>query len=104
MFRGVKSLRRSRIDFTPLLALVVLSIVRSLLSMFAQYGKISIWTVIAVIISGLWNSFFSLLLFILIVLLIVRLIVTNKTTTNAYNVINALDPILDSPTPCCSSF
>ncbi len=97
MFRGVKSLRRSRVDFTPLLALVVLSIVRSLLSMFAQYGKISIWTVIAVIISGLWNSFFSLLLFILIVLLIIRLIATNKTTTSAYNVINALDPILDSP-------
>ncbi|MBR2282650.1 MAG: YggT family protein [Spirochaetales bacterium] len=97
MFRGFKGLRRSRVDFTPLLALVVLSIVRSLLSMFAQYGRISIWTIIAVVISGLWNSFFSLLLFILIVLLIVRLVFTNKTTTSAYNVINALDPILDGP-------
>ncbi len=97
MFRGFKSLRRSRVDFTPLLALVVLSIVRSLLNMFAQYGKISVWTVIAVIISGLWNSFFSLLLFILVVLLIVRLVLTNKTSSSAYNAINAIDPILDSP-------
>jgi len=97
LFRGFKSLRRSRVDFTPLLALVVLNIVKSLLSMFAQYGKISLWTVIAVIISGLWNSFFSFLLFLLIVLLIVRLVLTNKTTSSAYNAMNAIDPILDGP-------
>ena len=97
MFRGVSSLRRSHIDFTPLLALVVLNIVRSLLSMFATYGKITIWTVIAVVINGLWSSFFSLLLFILIVLLIVRLIAGHNNGTSSLNVINALDPILDSP-------
>ncbi len=97
LFKGVSALRRSRVDFTPLLALVVLNIVKSLLQMFAEYGTISIWTILAVMISGLWNSFCSFLMVILIILIIVRLVLTNKTTASAYNMKNAIDPILDGP-------
>ena len=45
LFRGVKSLRRSIVDFTPFLALVLLNLVRSILRLFAQAESLSIWLV-----------------------------------------------------------
>ena len=97
LFRGARGLRRSAVDFTPLLALLVLNLVRSLLSIFAQTGELTVWIVIAVIVDGLWGSFISLLLFILIVLLIIRLGVGRSNSYRATTVVNTLDSILDGP-------
>lgn len=97
LFRGVKGLRRSAVDFTPLLALVVLNLVRSILSIFAQTGEITVWIIIAILVEGLWSSFFSLLIFILIVLLVVRLIAGRSNGYRANNIINTIDSILDGP-------
>ena len=97
IFSGVKSLRRSNIDLTPLLALVLLNFVRSVLSMFASVGKISLWTILAILINGLWYSFFTFILVVLIILLIIRLVLGRSNTPGASNWINTLDPILDAP-------
>ena len=97
LFRGARGLRRSAVDFTPLLALVVLNLVKSILSIFSQTGEITIWIIIAVIIDGLWGSFVSLLLFILIVLMIIRLAVGRSNGYRATGAINTIDSILDGP-------
>ena len=96
LFSGVKSLRRSNIDLTPLLALVLLNFVRSILSMFASVGEISLWTILAILIDGIWHSFFTFILVALIILLIIRLALGQSNTPGANNWINTLDPILDS--------
>ena len=97
LFSGVSSLRRSNIDLTPLLALVLLNFVRSVLSMFSSVGEISLWTILAVLINGLWYSFFTFILVVLIILLIIRLALGKSNTPGANNWINTIDPILDAP-------
>lgn len=97
LFSGVSSLRRSNIDLTPLLALVLLNFVRSVLSMFSSVGEISLWTILAILINGLWYSFFTFILVVLIILLIIRLALGKSNTPGANNWINTIDPILDAP-------
>lgn len=96
-FKGVKSLRRSNIDFTPLLAFVILNLVRSILSLVAETYSFTLWTILAIIINGLWSSMVSFLMILLIVLLIVRLIVSASRNPSSDNWLNTIDPIIDSP-------
>ena len=65
--------------------------------MFASVGKISLWTILAILINGLWYSFFTFILVVLIILLIIRLVLGRSNTPGASNWINTLDPILDAP-------
>ena len=97
IFRNVKSLRRSVVDFTPFLALVVLNLIRSVLSLFARSADITLWVVIAIFVQGLWESFFSFILILLLVVLIVRFFIGRSQSPTANNVINVIDPILDGP-------
>ena len=97
LFRGVKSLRRSTLDFTPVLALVLLNLLKSVLSMIARVDNITVWLVFAVIIDGLWSSLVSFLLILLLILLIVRFFVGRSTNPGADNLINSIDPVLDAP-------
>ena len=97
IFRGVKSLRRSMIDFTPFLALVILNLVKSILSLISQAESLSLWVVLAILVEGLWSSFFSFILILLLIILIVRFFVGRSQSPNANNVINTIDPILDGP-------
>ena len=97
VFRGVKSLRRSNIDFTPLLAFVVLNLVRSILGFIADTTSFTVWTILAIIINGLWSSMLSFLMILLIVLLVVRLIVGSSRNPSSDNMLNTIDPIIDAP-------
>ena len=97
MFRGVKSLRRSNVDFTPLLAFVVLNLVRSILGLIADTSNFTVWTILAIIIDGLWSSMVSFLMILLIVLLVIRLIVSSSRNPSSDNWLNTIDPIIDSP-------
>ena len=97
LFSGVSSLRRSNIDLTPLLALVLLNFVRSVLSMFASVGEISLWTILAILVNGIWYSFFTFILVFLIILLIIRLALGQSNAPGADNWINTIDPILNVP-------
>ena len=96
-FKSVKSLRRSTVDLTPFLALVILNLVKNILSLFAQSSYLTLGVVFAIFIEGLWQSFFSFLLILLLVILIVRFFVGRSQSPNANNVINVIDPILDGP-------
>ena len=96
-FSGVTSLKRSNIDLTPLLALVVLNFVRSVLGMFATVGQLNLWTVLAIFVNGIWYSFFTFILVSLIILLIIRLVLGYSNTAETNNWINTIDPILDRP-------
>ena len=81
-FSGVTSLKRSNIDLTPLLALVVLNFVRSVLGMFATVGQLNLWTVLAIFVNGIWYSFFTFILVALIILLIIRLVLASQEPTH----------------------
>ena len=97
MFRGVKSLRRSNVDFTPILAFVVLNLARSILSLIAGTTNFTAWTILAIIINGVWSSMLSFLMILLIVLLVVRLIVGSSRNPSSDNLLNTIDPIIDAP-------
>ena len=97
MFKGVKSLRRSALDFTPVLALVILNMVKSILSLISKVQDVTIWLVIAIIIESLWSSLISFLLILLLVVLIVRFFLGKSNSAEVNNIINAIDPILDAP-------
>ena len=97
LFRGVKGLRRGTLDFTPILAFVVLNLVRSILSLIGEATSFTLWTILAIIVNGLWSSMFSFLLILLIILLIVRLVIGNSRNPSSNNWINTIDPLIDSP-------
>ena len=97
LFSGVKSLRRSNLNLTPLLALVVLNLVRTLLGTFAEIGTFTGGLVLAVLLEVVWRNLGSFLLFILIVLLVIRVFLGRSVSPEANNWINNIDPILDSP-------
>ena len=88
LFRGAKGLRRGNMDFTPLLAFVVLNLVRSILSLIGEATSFTLWTILAIIVNGLWSSMFSFLLILLIILLIVRLVIGNSRNPSSNNWIN----------------
>ena len=97
LFRGAKGLRRGNMDFTPLLAFVVLNLVRSILSLIGEATSFTLWTILAIIVNGLWSSMFSFLLILLIILLIVRLVVGSSRNPSSNDWINTIDPLIDSP-------
>lgn len=97
LFKGISSLRRSRVDFTPVVALIVLNLVQSLLEMVAQTGRVSIGVLLAIAVQGLWSSLFAYLFVFLLILLVVRYFLGRSTSLQAQNWMNAIDPILDSP-------
>ena len=97
IFSGVTSLKRSNIDLTPILALILLNFVRSVLGMFASVGQITLGTILAILVNGLWSSFFSFILILLIILLIIRLVLGYGNSAGTNNWINTIDPILDAP-------
>ena len=97
LFKGVKFLRRSTVDFTPILALVLLNLAKSILRMMAQTGRLTVWTILAIVIEGLWGSLFSFVLLIIVVLLFVRYFIGRKNSYSSDNTINTLDQILEGP-------
>ena len=72
-FRRFRFLRKGPMDFSPLAALAVLSLVRGILGTWGAQGRISLALVLAMIISALW-SIVSWVLGFCIIVLILRLI------------------------------
>lgn len=97
IFRSRKA-QIGRIDFSPLLALMVLNVLQSILSMFSSYGQITVGIVIALIISGLWHYFISYILVLLLILIGVRWFMgRNKYNQRNIAFINSIEPILYKP-------
>ncbi len=96
LFRNVKFLKTQRMDFTPLLAFAVLSIVQSILSLFGSTGSISLGIVLALIINTLWTYFLSPLCIILIGLIIFRLVLCYRKGPNTITMIRSIESIISS--------
>ncbi len=97
LFKGITSLRRTHLDLTPLVAIMVLNLFQSIFNIVAISGRITIGVILALIVSLAWDSFFSYILFFLIVLLIIRFFVGRSNSYKAQNWLNAIDPIINSP-------
>lgn len=87
-------LTTGRIDFSPLLAFMVLNFGKSLFNILSQTGTVSIGLVIALILQNLWTYLFSYVLLSIVIMLVIRLIASSNP--NAV-IIQFLDPILNGP-------
>lgn len=74
LFRGLRFLRFSAFDFSPAIALCVLIALSNIFASFARGSRITLGSVLAMLLSMAWSIVSSLLGF-LIVLLLIRLIV-----------------------------
>lgn len=97
LFKGIKALRQGRIDFTPLVALIVINIVQRILQTFAYTGDFSLGYTLATIIQSLWWSLGSLILGMFAVILAIRLFFAYRRTPNAIQYISLLDTWLRRP-------
>ena len=97
LFKGIRALRRGRIDFTPLVALIVINIVQRILQTFAYTGDFSLGYTLATIIQSLWWSLGSLILGMFAVILAIRLFFAYRRTPNAIQYISLLDSWLRRP-------
>ncbi|HPX25470.1 MAG TPA: hypothetical protein PLG87_01585, partial [Treponemataceae bacterium] len=95
LFKGLKFLRFSSLDFSPILSIGILVMSSSLLSNIAVMQKISLGIFLAMIISLVWSLVSSILNF-LIILMVIRLVfvLLNKDTGSIwYSFDQILNPI-----------
>lgn len=69
-FRRFTALRAGNIDFSGFAALAVLSILNSVISTIARFGKISIGIILAICLSALWPAASFIIGFFIIVLVL----------------------------------
>ena len=72
-FRRFQFLRIGYMDFSPIAALMILSLVNRIFSTLARYGTITLGIIGAMILQALWSALSFLLIFMIIVL-VLRLI------------------------------
>lgn len=72
-FRRFTILRTGMIDFSPILAFVVLGFAVNILTSIANYGRITLGVIIALLINGIW-SIVSFLIVIFIIFAVIRLL------------------------------
>ena len=92
-----RNFNSGRIDWSPLVALMCLNIVRSLLQMIVVNSKFTIWLVIAVIIQNLWHYIFRYTLIILLIMLIARALIDAFGSPTSRMWLDGLDRTLNSP-------
>lgn len=97
LFRSRKT-QIGMVDFSPLLALMVLNVLQSILSMFSAYGQITLGIVFALLIDGLWHYFISCVFVLFLIVLAVRWFMgRNRYNQNNINFINRIEPVLYKP-------
>ena len=89
-FRRFRISRIGYIDISPLLAVLVLSIVNQILGRIRELGNITLWAVVAIIISSIWNVIMTLLLAVLVVA-VVRYLLLMFTTNKMNSFVNSCD-------------
>ena len=93
VFRGIKFLRTSTLDFSPVVALAVLVGVSGVLNNFAKSGKFSLGAMLAALLQTV-SSAISSIIIILIIMTIIRLIALLAAPSSASSFWGALDRIL----------
>ncbi|HLW22645.1 MAG TPA: YggT family protein [Sphaerochaetaceae bacterium] len=97
LFRRITILRKGTLDFTPLVALMVVNMAQRIFQTFAYTGRFSLGFTLATIVQSLWWSIGSLILGILVVLIGVRLYFDYKKSPQAIHYISMLESWLRRP-------
>jgi YggT family protein len=69
-FRRFRALRSRNIDFSPIVALAVLSIVNNIVATVARFGRISIGVIFALCLGILWSAVSFIIGFLIFVLIL----------------------------------
>ncbi len=77
LFRTSKA-RIGMLDFSPILAIAVLSVAQSLLNVFAVYGTLTLGITLAALLNAFWTYGLSVYLWIAIFSTIIRMINSNR--------------------------
>ena len=72
-FRRFSVLRFGMIDFSPIVAFVVLGFIINILASIAAYGKLTVGIILALLVNGIW-SIISFIMVLFIIFIIIRLI------------------------------
>jgi YggT family protein len=91
-FRRFSVLKFGMIDFSPIVAFVVLGFVINIFNSIATYGKITVGIILALLVNGIW-SIISFILVLFIILAIIRLI-TSTIAPNGF--LASMAPGIDS--------
>jgi YggT family protein len=94
LFKNIKFLKTNNMDFTPLLAFAVLSVVQSILNLFGATGELTLVLVIVLAINTLWSYLISPFFFILTIMLVIRLVLCFKKSANSINLIHGIENII----------
>ncbi|GHU04690.1 membrane protein [Spirochaetia bacterium] len=94
-FRRFPGLKTPTLDFSPIVAMAVLSLVGRIFSIISITGRISLGAILAVLVSGLWSAVSFLLGFFILALLL-RLVSSFFNMGNFFrNIIDAISrPVL----------
>lgn len=96
-FRGFPFLRIGNFDFSPVAALIVLSVGGNILNSIAAFGKVTLGLVLALFLSAIWSAaaFFLTLFLILIVIRAVGIIVGINSASPFWRTLDMLlNPVL----------
>jgi YggT family protein len=94
IFRKFKFLQTSRIDFSPIAAVITLVILLNITSVLATYRSITFGIILAIIVSSLWSAVFFILAFFMI-LSFIRLLGLYFGASSVSPIWQTLDVILD---------
>lgn len=96
IFRSKRAVAGS-FDFSPLLALMVLNILRTALEMIGLYNKVTIFLLLAVVIQNIWGYIIRFIFLILLVMLAVRFFVARNPNPQAQIWLENMDRNLNGP-------
>ena len=94
LFSGVKFLRSKTMDFSPLLAFALLSIVTSLLQIYGIQGYLTLGITLALIAQTFYSYIISPFFFIFIILLVVRLFFCYKRTPTTIVMARGIETVI----------
>ncbi len=96
VFNSLPGLQRGNLDFSPIIAMILLGIVNNILQIFAAEGTITLGIVLALITSAAW-SVLSFFLMLFILLSIARVVLEYRPSANSIQYIAILDNLLRGP-------
>lgn len=105
LFRSDKA-RIGALDFSPVIAVGILSVIESILNVFGIYGTVTFGIILSQIILAFWSYGVSVFLWISIIMLIFRTIASFSSNPAFYNMQRAMsftNPIINFVQRCFGS-
>lgn len=93
IFRGLPGLQRGNLDFSPIAAMIVLSLLNNIVSMIARQGRITIGIILALITQAV-GSVITFFLGLFIILFFIRVFLEYRRTSYSIQYIAILDNLL----------